>query len=320
MVRASTIIVAAFALAPVFAAPLTEEITQDLAARSIEETPVELDARKFKLGKAFKKLKGIAKMAVNVAAPGAGALIPREFEEDVTDIEAREPEPAVTHPHAPGQVHPSSHAHARGQAPAHRGVGHHAKGGPKHPHAKGQKGSKSKKHGKSKGHKKSKSGRKGPKGKGAKGKGSKGRKGSLTHGKHAAHAGLRTAKPRPRSLDEFVDEESIIARDLDIESTLADLVERGYIEVVEDVDSREPKIKLGNFFKKVKGVASKVSSVAAKVHGVGSALGLRDLEDDEVEARDIAEDGEVEARDIAEDIEDLDARFDFEESSLDQLD
>lgn len=336
MVRASTIFVAAIALAPVvLAAPLTEEITQELAARSIEETPAELEARKF--GKFLKKFKGIAKLAVNTVAPGAGAFIPRELEDVVADVEAREPEPA--HPAGRGPAHPTAghphphapaaHPHARAPAHAHaaaRGgksaLHHGARGGPKHARGNARRGkaSTTKKHGKSKKSKGGKHGKKG-KGKGIKGKGSKSKGGK---GKKAS---LKRSHPRDveddLSLDarDFVEVESdfeardvatdsdlsLEAREALFESTIDDLVARGYIEIVEDIDGREPRLKLGNFFKKVGGVAQKVTHVAGKVASVGAALGMRDVEDGlEVEVR--------------EDAEDLDARFDMEESVLDQLD
>lgn len=321
MVRASTVIVAAFALAPVFAAPLTEEISQDLAARTIDETPTELEARKFRLGKVLKKFKGVAKLAANVVAPGAGAFIPRSdlVEEGIIDVEAREPEPVNTpaaHPHhapRPGAPHHAVAHHGPAGSHKHAGAAH-SKG-----HGKGSKAMHGKKN---KSHKKQRKGSSSKKG-GKKG----GRKPGHKKGGAASHkkspSSHKARRPHPRSLD--VEEiEDLSARSVDFESTLADLVERGYLEVVEDVESREPRFKLGNVLRKVKNVAGKAVNVAGKVVNAANALGLReDMEDMEFEAREF-EVEEVDAREFDEDMEEredadeLDARF--EESSFDELD
>lgn len=325
MVRASTIFVAALAIAPVLAAPLTEEYTQETTVRAVEETPAELEARKFRF-KIGKLLKPLAKIAANAVVPGAGAFIPRDAaQDDIIDIDAREPvngaAPGPHHVHHSPAVHtgtihaPHTGDHRTGTRP-HGGASRFGpKGkGPngKYPHGHPGKGLNH--GGKPNGFK---PGHKGPKPFGFKGPKPVGFKGPKAPFKqprpfsgplppHAAHL------PHPRSLDE-VDE--VLAARSDLESTLADLIERGYLEVVEDVEDREPKFRLGNILRKVTQVASKVGGVAGKVVNTAAALGVvRDFEEDEFEAREF-----VEVREDAS--EDFDARFDLEiESALDQLD
>lgn len=301
MVRASTVVVAALAIVPVLAIPLTEETPQDVFARGVEESIDDLEARKFRFGRF---IKGIAKKAIRTAVPGA-ALVVRDVE-DETSLEAREP----TH-------HESAvHAHHTHEARELDLVEEDLSLREPEP-ATAVKAASAVRHRVNKvGGTRKPAGKRTRSGKGTRGKGRKGPKKHRKHRKHGRGRGRRNSRrpgsrsgshsrPRPRSLEVFEDESLEAREGLDLESSLVDLIERGYLEVIEDVDSREPKFRLGNIIGKVTSVAGKVGQVAGKVANVASALGSREFEDGDF----------LEEREF--DDEDFEARA---EESLDELD
>jgi hypothetical protein len=293
MVRASTVVVAALAIVPVLAVPLTEEIPQDVVARSVEEPVADLEAR-FKFGRF---IKGFAKKAIRTAVPGAGLFIrevgdesfldARDLDvvEEAEDLSLREPIKAGGAVKAASAVrHRASKVGGARKGPGSKrtpsGKGGFGKG-------KGKKGP---------GSKRTRSGKGGI----GKGKGQGGRK-------HSQRPGTRrpsSSRPRPRSLDVFEDEPLEAREALDLESSLVDLIERGYLEVIEDVETREPKFRLGHIVKKISGAAGKFGQIAGKVAGVASALGAREFEDgDFLEEREFDEEFEARAEESLDELD-----------------
>ncbi|TFK25272.1 hypothetical protein FA15DRAFT_703820 [Coprinopsis marcescibilis] len=302
MVRASTIVVAALAIVPVLALPQAQA-PEEFSLRSVVDDNVDLEARKFKFGKAFKKLKGFAKIATKIAAPGAGALLGRDIEE--ADLDARGPTVHLA-PHHPHHAHHPASPTASPPATPHHA--HHARDldlddgaeldardfedsdelearTPLSPtnfsraklnKLKGGLGSKGGR--KNKGTRKNKNGK--GKSRGGKSKGKGPRNSLKAHAGRRLGAGLRRGSGRiigahPRSLEDIEDE--VFTRELDTEFMLDELVERGILEIADfDLETREPKFRFGNFLKKAVGVAGKVARV-------GAQLALR--EEDEMEVR-----------------------------------
>jgi len=79
---------------------------------------------------------------------------------------------------------------------------------------------------------------------------------------------------------------------------------------LQELATREP-FRLGNIIKKVGGIARKAAGVAGTVSRVASGLGLRELDDDEFEAREFIDIDALLERDLDLDLEDLEARFKF---------
>jgi hypothetical protein len=72
----------------------------------------------------------------------------------------------------------------------------------------------------------------------------------------------------------------------DVYYAIDDVFERDFADAFEELDAREPKFRFGNALKKVGGFARKAVGVAGHVANVAGSLGLRELEDEiEMEAR-----------------------------------
>jgi hypothetical protein len=252
MVRASTLFVAALALAPVLAVPLAE-VTEDATSvtRSFDDT-ADLEARKFKFKKAFGKLKKLAKVAAKFVPGPVGAaanLLLRDGEiaelefrdldllEDI-ELEARSPViPRIPRSPRPGTRGRSS-SRSRSPSKGARGRG-----------SKGSKGAKSKAFKKAKGFAK-KGLKHASQFKGARSR-FQGATGLLNSRRH------RHANVESRSVDDVEDDilirdfddeeieareydEELEVREFDNEALIAELIERGLLEgEVEDMEARD---------------------------------------------------------------------------------
>jgi hypothetical protein len=99
-----------------------------------------------------------------------------------------------------------------------------------------------------------------------------------------------------------LDFDELAERDLDFD----DLTERDFTDG-EDFDIRDPRFRFGSVIRKATGIARKVTGVAGNVANAASSLGFRELEDDELDARDFVDIEDYLERDL-EDSDDLEAR------------
>jgi hypothetical protein len=106
----------------------------------------------------------------------------------------------------------------------------------------------------------------------------------------------------------FDDSEFDARSEYDID--LSDLSERDLAEYAE-LAARDPKFRLRPFVDRFRGVARKALGVAGQVQNAASALGLREFDEDEVEARDYGDIDDLLERDLDLLLEDLDAREPF---------
>jgi hypothetical protein len=96
-----------------------------------------------------------------------------------------------------------------------------------------------------------------------------------------AGKGLGIAAKIGLGLRELEEAGELDARDL---AHLEELLEREFGDMSE-LDARDPKFRLGNILKKVGGVARKASGIAGQVAGIAGSLGLREFEETTGETR-----------------------------------
>ncbi|EAU89552.1 hypothetical protein CC1G_02441 [Coprinopsis cinerea okayama7 len=243
MVQAATLVLAAFAVAPVLSAPLSQPTAEEESftrSTDIDSDALELRDPKFNFGNFIKKAVGVAKTVGKVAIPAARLFL-RDTDGNLYEIRALDD--VTLDPDLPARDILESD-----DALLEREFADLDTRDPRFNLGRFLK----------------------------KAKGVVGKVGGVA-GKVAGVAASLALRDELDGLD----------LDARAYQELEELLEREFADI-DELEVRDPRLRLGKLVKKVGRVAGKVGGVAGRVAGIAGGLGLRDLEGMETEIREVS--------------------------------